>query len=88
MKNIMVNLLFHSKARDETVRRLLQELAEVADDLNLISRLMELTNHLHCSHTAVDETLRDLQTTLSRQLAEKQSGENGLNCLELSLVTQ
>ncbi|KAF4523303.1 hypothetical protein B566_EDAN009426, partial [Ephemera danica] len=76
------------KARDETVRRLLQELAEVAEDLSLTSRLAELSTHLHCSHASLDEAIRDLQNSLSRQLADKQSGENGLNCLELSLVSQ
>lgn len=77
-----------SSARDEAVRRLLQELAEVAEDLSLTNRLVELTNQFHCSHGALDEALRDLYVTLSRQLAEKQSSENGLNCLELSLVSQ
>lgn len=78
----------YSPAKDEKVRSILREVERLSEDAATLSHISELSGTLHCSHSSLDETVREMLTTVNRQLQERQSGDAQLACLEVNLSTQ
>ncbi|CAG0899490.1 unnamed protein product [Darwinula stevensoni] len=76
------------KAKDENLKKLLKEVSSLEEDISIVSQMMDLTNSLHCSHASLDDSLRELSGSLHRQLAERQTSESHLLCLDLTITTQ
>lgn len=72
-------------AKDENVRRIMKEIEHLSDDCNKLQQIWDLTANLRCPHQMLEESIRDLQTNVQRQLVERQSNDTQLNVLELVL---
>ncbi|XP_064637015.1 uncharacterized protein LOC135493544 [Lineus longissimus] len=61
---------------------------ELEDNFSLLGQILELTNRLTCSHQVLEETIRDMMSSLQRQLSEQQGRAQELTKLDLMTTTQ
>lgn len=73
--------------KDENVRRMLKEMEQLSSDVSTLSQMSELCGTLHCPHSQLEETVRDMLAALNRQLSERHSADSQLSHLELSVTT-
>ena len=76
---------FHFAAKDENVRRIMKEIEHLSDDSSKLQQMLDLSATLRCPHLTLEESIRDLQLIVQRQLAERQTNDSQLNLLELNL---
>lgn len=63
----------------------MKEIEHLIEDSNKLQQILEITSSLRCQHQILEESIRDLQLTVQRQLAERQANDSQLNVLELSV---
>ncbi|XP_063700137.1 rho guanine nucleotide exchange factor 17 [Culicoides brevitarsis] len=73
------------KSKDENVRRIMKEIEQLTEDCNKLQQISELTVSLRCPHQVLEDTIRDLQREIQRQLNDRQSNDSQLSQLELTL---
>ncbi|XP_058821549.1 uncharacterized protein LOC131683523 [Topomyia yanbarensis] len=73
------------KSKDENIRRIMKEIEHLSEDSNKLSQMSELASCLRCPHQLLEESIRDLQREVQRQLSERQTNDAQLNILELTL---
>ncbi|XP_066999339.1 rho guanine nucleotide exchange factor 17 [Anabrus simplex] len=76
------------KAKDENLRRMLREMENLVEDVATLNQINDLTCMLHCPHSQLEEVVRDMLGTVSKQLQERQNSDSQLSYLELTLNTQ
>lgn len=76
---------FHSTAKDENIRRIMKEIEHLSEDSSKLQQILDLASNLRCPHQTLEESIRDLQLTVQRQLVERQANDSQLNVLELNL---
>ncbi|EEC07801.1 hypothetical protein IscW_ISCW005952, partial [Ixodes scapularis] len=76
------------KTADVGLKRAIREAENLEEDVSLISQISELVSRLNCPHQALDDTVRDMMTSLNKQLAERQSYDLQLLNLQLTVTTQ
>lgn len=72
-------------AKDENVRRIMREIEILSEDSSKIQQISEISSNLRCPHQVLEDSIRDLQRDIQRQLAERQANDTQLNLLELNL---
>lgn len=55
------------------------------EDNTKILQMLEIASGLRSPHSSVEESIRDLQTYVQRQLTERQTSDTSLNTLELNV---
>jgi len=73
--------------KDESVRRVLGEMERLSEDVAALTQMTEIASGLHAPHQPLDDLLQDMLASASRQLADRQTSDQQLACLELSLST-
>ncbi|XP_058455844.1 uncharacterized protein LOC131433085 [Malaya genurostris] len=73
------------KSKDENIRRIMREIEHLSEDSNKLSQMLELASSLRCTHQLLEESIRELQREVQRQLSERQTNDAQLNILELTL---
>lgn len=73
------------KSKDENIRRIMKEIEHLSDDSNKLTQIFDLAASLRCPHQLLEESIRDLQREVQRQLSERQTNDAQLNILELML---
>lgn len=63
----------------------MKEIEYLNEDGHKLQQLLELASGLRCPHMTLEESIRDLQLNIQRQLVERQSNDSQLNVLELSV---
>ncbi|XP_054715592.1 rho guanine nucleotide exchange factor 17-like [Uloborus diversus] len=66
------------------VRKFLKEISSLENDIATVSKMGDLVSTLSCPHQNIEDAVKDLQTTLSKQLSEKQASSSQLMSLELA----
>lgn len=86
----MCTLLFPDilSAKDENLRRMLNEMENLAEDVAALNQISDLTASLHCPHGQLEEVVREMLSSVNKQLAERQTSDSQLSYLELTLNTQ
>ena len=75
--------------KEDCSKRSTKDLEHLEEDLATLNQLVELVSSLHVSHTALDEAIKEIQTSIQRQLSEKQSAmEPHLSSIDLAISTQ
>ena len=72
-------------AKDENVRRIMKEIEHLIEDSNKLQQILEISTNLRCPHQILEESIRDLQLNVQRQLSERQANDSQLNVLELNV---
>jgi Rho guanine nucleotide exchange factor 17 len=63
----------------------MKEIEHLSEDCNKLQEISDLTSTLRCPHQMLEDSIRDLQSTVQRQLVERQANDSQLNVLELNL---
>uniref|UniRef100_A0A336MM28 CSON002879 protein n=1 Tax=Culicoides sonorensis TaxID=179676 RepID=A0A336MM28_CULSO len=63
----------------------MKEIEQLTEDCNKLQQISELTVSLRCQHQVLEDTIRDLQREIQRQLNDRQSNDSQLSQLELTL---
>lgn len=66
---------------------MLKEMEQLSSDVTTLSQMSELCGSLHCPHSHLEETVREMLTALNRQLAERHAADSQLSHLDLSITT-
>ncbi|KAG5892280.1 hypothetical protein JTB14_036246 [Gonioctena quinquepunctata] len=75
------------KSKDDNLKQIMIEVDNLTEDISVLNQLNELAWSLHCSHTQLDEILRDMTASLTKQLTDQQNSDSQLSCLELTIST-
>lgn len=87
VKNLEVHkfIFISPTAKDENVRRIMKEIEHLSEDSNKLQQILDLASSLRCSHSSLEDSIRDLHANVQRQLIERQANDSQLNVLELNL---
>ncbi|XP_012550335.2 rho guanine nucleotide exchange factor 17 isoform X1 [Bombyx mori] len=75
------------KAKDENVRRIINEVEKLREDVNTLTLISDHVAALHTQHAQLEELVRDMLHSLNRQLSERQNSDGQLCCMEITLNT-
>ncbi|KAJ8943415.1 hypothetical protein NQ318_020666 [Aromia moschata] len=75
------------RSKDENLRQIMIEVDNLTEDIAILNQINELSWSLHCSHSQLDEVVKDMLATLNKQLSEQQSSDSQLSCLDLTVLT-
>jgi hypothetical protein len=75
------------KTKDENLRQMMTEIENLSGDVGILNKINELSWSLHCNHNQLDDLIRDMLTSLNKQLLEQQNSDSQLSCLDLTLNT-
>lgn len=74
-------------AKDENVRRIINEVEKLREDVNTLTLISDHVAALHTQHAQLEELVRDMLHSLNRQLSERQNSDGQLCCMEITLNT-
>lgn len=74
-------------AKDENIKRIMNEVETLAEDVNTLTQISECVAALHCQHVQLEELVRDMLHSLNRQLSERQNCDTQHCYMEISLNT-
>ena len=60
----------------------------LVEDVAALNQINDLTASLHCPHGQLEEVVREMLSSVNKQLAERQTSDSQLSYLELTLNTQ
>jgi len=63
----------------------MKEIEHLIEDSNKLQQILEISTNLRCQHQILEESIRDLQLNVQRQLSERQANDSQLNVLELNV---
>ena len=63
----------------------MKEIEHLIDDSNKLQQILEISSNLRSPHQILEESIRDLQLNVQRQLSERQANDSQLNVLELNV---
>jgi hypothetical protein len=67
---------------------MLKEMEQLTADVATLSQMAELVATLHCPHTQLEESVREMLVALNKQLTERHAADSQLSFLELMINTQ
>lgn len=73
--------------KDENVRRVMLEIENLTEDITVLNQISELIWSLHGPRAQLEDVVREMLSSLNRQLAEQQNSDSQLSYLDLSLNT-
>lgn len=73
--------------KDDHFKHQMIEIDNLTEDLTLLNQIHDLSWSLHCNHTQLDELLKEMMTSVNKQLTEQQSGDTQMARLDLTLNT-
>lgn len=75
------------RSKDENCRQAVTEVNNISEDISVLNQINELASSLHCSHSNLEEVVKEMLSTLNKQLSEQQNNESQLACLDLTIST-
>lgn len=75
------------RTRDDNLRQMMIEVDNLTEDINILNQINELSWSLHCNHTQLDEVIKDMLSSLNKQLSEQQNSDSQLSQLDLTINT-
>lgn len=88
-KKINLYILFkYCLVKDENVRRMLREMEYLSEDVSTLTQMTDMVSMLHCPHSQLEDSIKDMLSALNKQLLERQASDTQLCYLELNLHTR
>ena len=81
-------ILFVTSGNDSALKKTLKEIECLQEDVSTINSISNLMTKLSCSHSSLEDSVRELLTGLNRQLNEKQNNDSSLLTLEITITSQ
>ncbi|XP_037942979.1 uncharacterized protein LOC119675833 isoform X2 [Teleopsis dalmanni] len=85
LTKISLDCLDIVKTKDENLKRIMNEIENLAEDCNKLQQIMDITITLKHPHQYLEDVIRELHRDLQRQLSERQTNDAQLNMLELAV---
>lgn len=82
-----ITIIFDVTAKDENLRRIMNEVETLTQDVNTLTQISEKVAALHTPHLHLEEIVRDMLHSMNRQLSERQNSDTQLCYMEISLNT-
>lgn len=76
------------KPKEESLKQIMIEVDNLTEDIAVLNQINELVWSLHCNHAQLEDDVRDLLSTLNKQLSEQQNTDSQLCCLDLTVSTR
>ncbi|CAM1304706.1 ARHGEF17 (predicted) [Pycnogonum litorale] len=77
-----------TKNNDAGITKAMHEVETLQEDISVLGEITEMSNSLNIPHQGLDDVVRELLATATKQLAEKHSSDSVLLSLELTVTTQ
>lgn len=81
-------MLYLILVKDENVRRMLREMEYLSEDVSTLTQMTDMVTMLHCPHSHLEDSIKDMLSALNKQLLERQASDTQLCYLELNLHTR
>lgn len=75
------------KTKDDNLKQMMIEVDNLTEDISTLNQISELSWSLHCNHSQLDEIIKEMSSTLSKQLSDQQNSDSQLSGLDLTLNT-
>ncbi|XP_054081829.1 uncharacterized protein Arhgef17_1 isoform X3 [Zeugodacus cucurbitae] len=83
LTKISLDCLEIVKTKDENVKRIMNEIENLAEDCNKLQQIADITASLKYPHQYLEDVIRELLRDVQRQLSERQTNDTQLNMLDL-----
>ncbi|XP_050336457.1 uncharacterized protein LOC126763199 [Bactrocera neohumeralis] len=83
LTKISLDCLEIVKTKDENVKRIMNEIENLAEDCNKLQQIADVTASLKYPHQYLEDVIRELLRDVQRQLSERQTNDTQLNMLDL-----
>ncbi|KAL7632553.1 UNVERIFIED_CONTAM: hypothetical protein RMT77_017120 [Armadillidium vulgare] len=87
-KFISLDDLEIGRSRDDSMKKLAKELECLEQDIQTLSQISRLMKTLHFPKGSLEDALNDLDSSLRKQLLDRQGADSQLSELELNITTQ
>ncbi|RWS17899.1 rho guanine nucleotide exchange factor 17-like protein, partial [Dinothrombium tinctorium] len=77
-----------SKVSDVNVKKTLKDIETLQSDLLTLNQINDLINNLAINHQPLDDAIKDMISSVSKQLNDKQTNDSQLLSLELAITSQ
>jgi len=67
---------------------MLREMEYLSEDVSTLTQMTDMVSMLHCPHSHLEESIKDMLSALNKQLSERQASDTQLCYLELNLHTR
>jgi len=67
---------------------MLREMEYLSEDVSTLTQMTDMVSMLHCPHSHLEESIKDMLGALNKQLSERQASDTQLCYLELNLHTR
>ncbi|XP_022113896.2 rho guanine nucleotide exchange factor 17 isoform X2 [Pieris rapae] len=75
------------KSKDENLRRIMHEVETLTEDAKTLAQISEHVAALHYPHAPLEDLVRELLCSVTRQLSERQNSDTQLCFMEISVNT-
>ncbi|CAG9855071.1 unnamed protein product [Phyllotreta striolata] len=76
-----------NKSKDDNLKQIMIELDNLSEDISILNQINELAWSLHYNHSNLDDCIKEMLTSLNKQLTEQQNSDSQLSCLDLTINT-
>ncbi|CAH1103614.1 unnamed protein product [Psylliodes chrysocephalus] len=76
-----------NRSKDDNLRQIMIELDNLSEDISILNQINELAWSLHYNHHSLDECVKEMLSSLNKQLTEQQNSDSQLSCLDLTINT-
>lgn len=63
----------------------MKDIESLSADCGKLQQMLDIAASLRCPHQMIEESIRDLQLAVQRQLLDRQANDSQLNVLELNV---
>ncbi|KAF8795208.1 Rho guanine nucleotide exchange factor 17 like protein [Argiope bruennichi] len=77
--------IIKTDVEEPCVRTFLKEVSGLESDIGTLGKISDIIGSLHCEHQILEEVIKDLLSSLTKQLAEKQASCSQLMHLDLAI---
>lgn len=67
---------------------MLREMEYLSEDVSTLTQMTDMVSMLHCPHSHLEDSIKDMLNALNKQLSERQASDTQLCYLELNLHTR
>ncbi|KAG8201301.1 hypothetical protein JTE90_016783 [Oedothorax gibbosus] len=77
-----------SKNTDVNLKKAMRDIATLEEDIQILNQVKDLIDKISSPHQNLEDVIRDLTNSVSKQMLEKQNNDYSLISLEMTITTQ
>lgn len=76
------------RSKDDNVRQMQIEVDNLNEDIAVLNKINDFSGTLHCNHSSLDDLIKEMLNSLTKQLQLQQNTDLQLCVLDLTVLTQ